>query len=39
LAFKAGAAGVLGGSQLFRIVGPAFGATIAAGLGVIFLWP
>jgi uncharacterized membrane protein (DUF4010 family) len=39
LAFKAGAAGVLGGSKLFRIVGPAFGATIAAGLGVIFLWP
>ncbi|HEX5787115.1 MAG TPA: MgtC/SapB family protein [Woeseiaceae bacterium] len=39
LAFKAGAAGVLGGRELFRIVGPAFGATIAAGLAVIFLWP
>lgn len=39
LAFKAGAAGMLGGMGLFRIVGPAFAATIAAGLGVIFLWP
>ena len=39
LAFKAGAAGVLGGAKLFRIVGIAFGVTIAAGLGVIFLWP
>lgn len=39
LAFKAGAAGVLGGATLFRIVGIAFGVTIAAGLGVIFLWP
>ena len=39
LAFKAGAAGVLGGRELFRIVGPAFGATIAAGLAVIFFWP
>ena len=39
LGFKAGAAGLLGGMQLFRIVGPAFIATIAAGLGVIVLWP
>jgi uncharacterized membrane protein (DUF4010 family) len=39
LAFKAGAAGVLGGAALFRIVGIAFGVTIVAGLGVIFLWP
>lgn len=39
LAFKAGAAGVLGGAKLFRIVVIAFGVTIAAGLGVIFLWP
>jgi uncharacterized membrane protein (DUF4010 family) len=39
LAFKAGVAGMLGGAQLFRIVGFAFGVTIAAGLGIIFLWP
>lgn len=39
LAFKAGAAGVLGGAALFQIVGPAFGVTIVAGLAVIFLWP
>lgn len=39
LAFKAGAAGVLGGAKLFRIVGIAFGVTIAAGLAVFFLWP
>lgn len=39
LAFKAGAAGVLGGAALFRIVGIAFGVTIVAGLGVILLWP
>lgn len=39
LAFKAGAAGVLGGAKLFRIVGIAFGATILAGLAVILAWP
>jgi uncharacterized membrane protein (DUF4010 family) len=39
LAFKAGAAGVLGGAALFRIVGAAFGVTILAGLAIIFLWP
>ncbi len=39
LAFKAGAAGVLGGAALFRVVGTAFGITIVAGLAVIFLWP
>lgn len=39
LGFKAAAAGMLGGMRLFRIVGPAFAATIAAGLAVIFLWP
>jgi uncharacterized membrane protein (DUF4010 family) len=39
LAFKAGAAGVLGGAALFRIVGIAFGVTILAGLGVILAWP
>lgn len=39
LAFKVGAAGVLGGAALFRVVGIAFGATIVAGLAVIFLWP
>jgi uncharacterized membrane protein (DUF4010 family) len=39
LAFKAGAAGVLGGAKLFRIVGIAFGTTIVAGLAVIFVWP
>lgn len=39
LAFKAGAAGVLGGAKLFRIVGIAFGVTILAGLAVIFVWP
>lgn len=39
LAFKAGAAGVLGGAALFRIVGAAFGVTILAGLAIIVLWP
>jgi uncharacterized membrane protein (DUF4010 family) len=39
LAFKAGAAGVLGGKKLFLVVGAAFGATIALGIGVILLWP
>ena len=39
LAFKAGAAGVLGGRKLFAIVGPAFGATIVLGVAVIFFWP
>ena len=39
LVFKAGAAGVLGGPRLFRIVGVAFGVTIVAGLAVIFTWP
>jgi uncharacterized membrane protein (DUF4010 family) len=39
LAFKAGAAGVLGGAKLFRIVGIAFGTTFVAGLAVIFVWP
>lgn len=39
LGFKAGAAGLLGGRELFRTVGLAFGATIALGLAVIFLWP
>ena len=39
LAFKAGAAGVLGGRKLFGIVGTIFGATIAVGLGVVILWP
>src|SRR5690606_5688905 len=39
LAFKPGAAGMLGRMRLFRIVGPAFAAKIAAGLVVIFVWP
>lgn len=39
VAFKAGAAGVLGGRKLFAVIAPAFGLTIAAGLAIIFLWP
>jgi uncharacterized membrane protein (DUF4010 family) len=39
LAFKAGAAGLLGGAALFRVVGAAFGVAIIAGLAIIFLWP
>jgi uncharacterized membrane protein (DUF4010 family) len=39
LAFKAGAAGVLGGIALFRIVAAAFAATIVAGVAIIVFWP
>jgi uncharacterized membrane protein (DUF4010 family) len=39
LGFKAGAAGLLGGRELFRIVGLAFGSTMLLGLAVFFLWP
>ena len=39
LAFKAGAAGALGGRKLFAIVGTAFGITIAVGVAVILFWP
>ena len=39
LAFKAGAAGVLGGRRLFAVVAPAFGATIVLGILVIVFWP
>lgn len=39
LAFKAGAAGVLGGRKLFAVVGTVFAATIALGAGLILVWP
>ena len=39
LAFKAGAAGVLGGRKLFAVVGTAFGATILLGVAVVVFWP
>ena len=39
LAFKAGAAGVLGGRKLFAIIGPAFAATILLGIAIVVFWP
>lgn len=39
LGFKAAAAGMLGGSRLFAIVGTAFAAAIAVGIALILLWP
>ncbi len=39
LAFKAAAAGMLGGRKLFAIVGTAFGVTIALGIVIVFFWP
>ena len=37
--FKAGAAGILGGLELFRRVLLLFGLPFAAGLAVLFAWP
>lgn len=39
LAFKAVAAGMLGGRKLFAIVGTAFAVTIGLGVSVILFWP
>ncbi len=39
LAFKAAAVAALGTLSLFRQVLLAFGATIVAGIGLLFLWP
>ena len=39
LAFKAGAAGFLGGLPLLRSVLALFGVPFAAGLGLLWLWP
>jgi len=39
LAFKGGLAGVIGGAALFRHVAALFGASLLAGLAILFLWP